>query len=169
MPTIESATLYPGGCLLEATNISEGRGTCRPFEIMGAPYINAHKITDEMNKAELPGLFFRPMYFQPTFGKHQGSLCGGFQMHITDRQAVRSVEAFAAFIYNVKKLYPGFFAWKSPPYEYEFDRMPIDILWGSPGLRETVDKQGDLNKLFAKMKSDEEAFAKEREEFLIYR
>ena len=89
-------------------------------------------------------------------------------MHITDREAVRSVQAFALFIYNTKKLYPGFFAWKSPPYEYEYDRMPIDILWGSPKLREIVDGQGDINELFAKMEADETAFAKEREEFLIY-
>ncbi|MCE1247660.1 MAG: DUF1343 domain-containing protein [Firmicutes bacterium] len=169
MPTIESATVYPGGCLLEATNISEGRGTCRPFEIMGAPYINAHRITEEMNNHELPGLFLRPMYFQPTFSKHQGSLCGGFQMHITDREAVRSVKAFALFIYLTEKIYPGFFSWKSPPYEYEYDRMPIDILWGSPMLREIVEKQGNLNELFAKMEADEEAFAKEREPFLIYK
>lgn len=168
MPVLKTANVYPGACLLEATNISEGRGTCRPFEIVGAPYINAHRIVEEMNKFCLPGVYLRPLYFQPTFGKHSGSLCGGFQMHITDRQEFRPVKTIITFISLVKKLYPGFFAWKSPPYEYEYVKMPIDILWGDSKLREIVDNEGDISCLFRKMEEDAEKFRLEREKYLFY-
>lgn len=168
MPTLQTAAVYPGGCLLEATNISEARGTCIPFELMGAPYIDARQITEEMNRYNIPGAVFRPAYFQPTFNKHKGEICGGFQIHITDRNIFPSVETTIRFLSAVKKLYPDSFAWKNPPYEYEYDKMPIDILWGDDSLRKTVDAGGNISRLTEKMKNDRDEFGEMRREFLLY-
>ncbi|HEX4639337.1 MAG TPA: DUF1343 domain-containing protein [Chthoniobacterales bacterium] len=132
MPTLETATVYPGMCLLEGTNISEGRGTTRPFEIFGAPFIDAEKLCRVLNDLKLPGVFFRENYFQPTFQKFAGELCGGAQIHVLDRNAYRSFQTGIEIIRNIRKLYPGSFAWKRPPYEYEREKLPIQILLGAP-------------------------------------
>src|SRR5712692_3535039 len=132
MPTLETATVYPGMCLLEGTNISEGRGTTRSFEIFGAPFIDAEKICGELNNLKLPGVFFRENYFQPTFNKFSGELCGGAQIHLLDRNAYRSFQTGVEIINCIRKLYPEAFAWKQPPYEYEMEKLPIQILVGGP-------------------------------------
>ena len=132
MPTLETATVYPGMCLLEGTNMSEGRGTTRPFEIFGAPFINAERLCQELNALKLPGVFFREHYFQPTFQKFAGQLCGGAQLHVLDRDAFRSFQTGVEIIRSIRKLYPDSFAWKQPPYEYEREKLPIEILLGGP-------------------------------------
>jgi uncharacterized protein YbbC (DUF1343 family) len=132
MPTLDTATVYPGMCLLEATNISEGRGTTRPFEIFGAPFIDAEKLCSELNRLRLPGVFFRENYFQPTFHKFAGELCSGAQIHVTDRNAFRPFETGIKVIRVIRRLYPDHFAWKQPPYEYETEKLPIEILLGGP-------------------------------------
>ncbi|PYL07345.1 MAG: DUF1343 domain-containing protein [Verrucomicrobia bacterium] len=132
MPTLDTATVYPGMCLLEATNISEGRGTTRPFEIFGAPFIDAETLCRELNNAKLPGVFFRETYFQPTFQKFAGQLCGGGQLHVLDRDIFRPFQTGIEIIRCIRKLYPGSFAWKQPPYEYEYEKLPIQILLGGP-------------------------------------
>jgi len=132
MPTLETATVYPGMCLLEATNISEGRGTTRPFEIFGAPFIDAETLCRELNSLKLPGVFFRENYFQPTFQKFAGQLCGGAQLHVLDRDAFRSFQTGVEIIRSIRKLYPNSFEWKQPPYEYEREKLPIQILLGGP-------------------------------------
>jgi uncharacterized protein YbbC (DUF1343 family) len=132
MPTLASATVYPGMCLLEGTNISEGRGTTRPFEIFGAPFINAEKLCRELNDLKLPGVFFRENYFQPTFQKFSGQLCAGAQIHVLERDAYRSFQTGVEIVRCIRKMYPESFAWKQPPYEYEFERLPIQILLGGP-------------------------------------
>ena len=132
MPTLDTATVYPGMCLLEGTNISEGRGTTRPFEIFGAPFINAERVCYELNGQKLPGVFFRENYFQPTFNKFAGELCGGAQIHVLDRNAYRTFQTGVEIIRWVRKLYPKKFAWKQPPYEYEYEKLPIQILLGGP-------------------------------------
>ena len=132
MPTLETATVYPGMCLLEGTNISEGRGTTRPFEIFGAPFIDAEGLCSELNALNLPGVFFRENYFQPTFHKFAGELCGGAQIHVTDRNAFSPFRTGIEVIRCIRKLYPCQFAWKQPPYEYEYEKMPIEILLGGP-------------------------------------
>jgi uncharacterized protein YbbC (DUF1343 family) len=132
MPTLDTATVYPGMCLLEGTNISEGRGTTRPFEIFGAPFINAERLCNELNKLKLPGVFFRENYFQPTFHKFAGELCSGAQIHVTDRNEFRPFQTGIELIRCMRKLYPGQFAWKQPPYEYETEKLPIEILLGGP-------------------------------------
>jgi uncharacterized protein YbbC (DUF1343 family) len=132
MPTLETAMVYPGMCLLEATNFSEGRGTTRPFEIFGAPFIEAAKLCGELNALQLPGVFFRETYFQPTFQKFAGELCAGAQVHVTDRDEFRPFLTGVEIIQCIRKFYPERFQWKQPPYEYEWNRLPIEILIGGP-------------------------------------
>jgi uncharacterized protein YbbC (DUF1343 family) len=132
MPTLDTATVYPGLCLLEGTNISEGRGTTRPFEIFGAPFINAEILCRELNTLKLPGVFFRENYFQPTFHKFAGELCGGAQIHLVNREEFRPFFTGVEIIKCIRKIYPERFQWKQPPYEYEWKRMPIEILIGGP-------------------------------------
>jgi uncharacterized protein YbbC (DUF1343 family) len=132
MPTLESATVYPGMCLLESTNVSEGRGTTRPFEIFGAPFIDAEALCRELNDLKLPGVLFRQNYFEPTFQKFAGQLCGGAQIHLLDRNAFRPFETGIEILRCIRKLYPESFAWKQPPYEYEHEKLPIEILLGGP-------------------------------------
>ena len=132
MPMPDTATVYPGMCLVEATNISEGRGTTRPFEIFGAPFIEPEVLCRELNRLQLPGVFFRENYFQPTFNKFAGELCGGAQIHVLDRAAFHSFQSGVEIIRCIRKLYPDSFAWKQPPYEYEFEKLPIQILLGGP-------------------------------------
>ncbi len=132
MPTLETATVYPGLCLLEGTNISEGRGTTRPFEIFGAPFIDAETLCRELNGLRLPGVFFREIFFQPTFHKFAGQLCGGAQIHVIDRNQFRPFLTGVEIIKRIRKLYPERFQWKQPPYEYEWKRLPIEVLIGGP-------------------------------------
>jgi uncharacterized protein YbbC (DUF1343 family) len=130
MPTLESAAVYPGMCLFEGTNISEGRGTTRPFEIFGAPFIDAEKLCSELNGLKLPGVFFRENYFQPTFQKFAGQLCGGAQIHVIDRERFQPFRVGVEIINHLRKNYPEHFQWKQPPYEYEWKRLPIEVLIG---------------------------------------
>ena len=132
MPALDTATVYPGMCLLEGTNISEGRGTTRPFEIFGAPFIKTELLCRELNHLKLPGVFFRENYFQPTFQKFAGQLCGGAQLHILDREKFLPFLTGVEIIKCIRKSYPKQFQWKQPPYEYEWRKLPIEILIGGP-------------------------------------
>ena len=132
MPTLDAATVYPGMCLLEGTNISEGRGTTRPFEIFGAPFIETELLCRELNHLKLPGVFFRENYFQPTFHKFAGELCGGAQIHVLDRNAFCPFQTGVEIIRCIRKLSSDKFAWKQPPYEYDWKKLPIEILLGGP-------------------------------------
>ena len=132
MPTLDTATVYPGMCLLEGTNISEGRGTTRPFEIFGAPFIHADELAGELNALQLPGVFFRETYFQPAFQKFSGELCAGAQLHVTDRDRFQPFRTGVEVIKSIRKLYRDQFEWKQPPYEYEWNRLPIEVLIGGP-------------------------------------
>ena len=143
MPTLETAVVYPGGCLLEGTDLSEGRGTTRPFEILGAPFIDPDRLAAALTARDLPGVAFRPLWFQPTFQKHAGEVCGGVQVHVTDRQAFRSVLTYLALLSDIRRLWPDDFTWRRPPYEYEHEKLPIDILAGGVALREAVDAGAD--------------------------
>jgi uncharacterized protein YbbC (DUF1343 family) len=132
MPTLTTATVYPGMCLFEGTNVSEGRGTTRPFEIFGAPWIDPEKLCRELNSLKLAGTHFREMFFQPTFNKFFDQLCGGAQLHVTDRNAFRPFETGVEVIRCIRRIYANHFQWKSPPYEYEYKRLPIEVLLGGP-------------------------------------
>src|SRR5437588_418526 len=132
MPTLDTATVYPGMCLLEGTNISEGRGTTRPFEMFGAPFIDAAKLCRELNKLRLPGVYFRENYFQPTFHKFAGRLCRGAQLHVIDRNSFLPFKTGVEIIKCIRHIYPDQFQWKQPPYEYELEKLPIEVLLGGP-------------------------------------
>lgn len=132
MPTLDTALVYPGMCLFEATQVSEGRGTTRPFEIFGAPWVDARAFCEELHSLDLPGIRFREAYFQPTFHKFHGELCGGAQMHITDRSVFQPFRTAVEAISLLRRNYPRQFAWKAPPYEYEHRKLPIEILIGGP-------------------------------------
>jgi uncharacterized protein YbbC (DUF1343 family) len=131
MPTLDTATVYPGMCLLEATNISEGRGTTRPFELFGAPWIRGDHFAGALNELELPGVFFRETYFEPTFQKYVGELCQGAQLHVIRRDVFQPYRTGVAIIDHARKQYPEHFRWKKPPYEYEHHHLPIEILTGA--------------------------------------
>lgn len=131
MPTLDTATVYPGMCLLEGTNLSEGRGTTRPFELFGAPWLDADETAEALNAVGLPGVFFRAASFVPAFQKYAGTLCHGAQMHVTDRGAFEPYRTGVAVIDHVRRHHAEF-AWKPPPYEYERERLPIEILTGGP-------------------------------------
>lgn len=139
MPTLDTATVYPGMCLLEGTNISEGRGTARPFEIFGAPWIDAEQLTRELNALQLGGVVFREACFQPTFQKFAGELCAGAQLHVTARDSFRPFATGVEIIRTIRRLYANSFQWKQPPYEYEYERLPIEVLLGGP-VREFFDE-----------------------------
>jgi uncharacterized protein YbbC (DUF1343 family) len=154
MPRRETALVYPGQVLLEGTNLSEGRGTTLPFEVCGAPFIDPHALLRELKRFEHPGLALRTIRFVPTFDKWQGQSCGGVALHVVDAAAVRSVAVTIALLSCAGKLYPRDFAWLPPPYEYETEKSPIDILFGSPRLRERLDRpepltQQDIRELTA--------------------
>src|SRR5207253_8912814 len=131
LPTLDSAIVYPGTVLIEGTNVSEGRGTTRPFELIGAPWVEPEGFAARLNARGLPGVHFRPVVFEPTFQKHARQPCGGCQLHVTDRHTFRPVETGVVLIEAFKRAEPGQFAWKQPPYEYELEKMPIDCLNGS--------------------------------------
>jgi uncharacterized protein YbbC (DUF1343 family) len=139
MPTLDTALVYPGGCLLEGTNLSEGRGTTRPFEIFGAPYVDPEILARVLTDWSLPGCRFRPLHFEPTFHKYAGEVCGGVQVHVTDATTFEAVSTYTAAISAVLNKWPDGFAWKQPPYEYEIEKLPIDILAGGEAWRTGVE------------------------------
>lgn len=169
MPTLETANVYPGICLLEGTLLSEGRGTTKPFEIFGAPFIDPDVLVERLGEYKLPGVLFRPLYFEPTFQKHAGKLCGGAQIHVTARERFRPFKTGVAVLRAVHDLYPESFRWKSPPYEYENEKMPIDILAGNDTLRKGIEDDGDLRRMEERWQEECLHFCKTvRRRFLMY-
>jgi uncharacterized protein YbbC (DUF1343 family) len=168
IPTFDTTTVYPGGVLFEGTNVSEGRGTTRPFELIGAPWVIAERFAEGMNRRGMPGVFFRPALFEPTFHKHAGQGCAGCQVHVLERRTFQPVEAGVALIEAFRAADPDRFRWKDPPYEYEFDKMPIDCLAGSSQLRQQVDAGVPARDIARSWEPDVAAFLKIRERFLIY-
>jgi uncharacterized protein YbbC (DUF1343 family) len=168
IPVIESALTFPGTVHFEGTNISEGRGTTKPFEFMGAPFIKSDRLADHMNKQKLPGVYFRPIYFQPTYQKCKDTVCGGVQIHVTDLKKFNAFESGIKLLYAIAELHPDDFQWKRPPYEYEHERMPIDLIAGTSVLREAVEKKNGLKPFFDKAKNELAHFQKVRKKYLIY-
>jgi uncharacterized protein YbbC (DUF1343 family) len=168
MPTLDSALVYPGTVLFEGTQISEGRGTTRPFELVGAPWVDPDGFAAAMRDLELPGVYFRPAVFVPTFQKHAGETCGGCQIHVVDRDAFRPVRTGVALIAMFRRLDPDRFAWRPPPYEYEHRRPPIDILAGSDALRRQIEAGVPLPAIVESWREDEETFVRLREPYLLY-
>ncbi|MFN3330627.1 MAG: exo-beta-N-acetylmuramidase NamZ domain-containing protein, partial [Pyrinomonadaceae bacterium] len=168
MPTVDTAVVFPGTVFFEGTQVSEGRGTTRPFEMIGAPYIDARKLAEEMNTLQLPGVIFRPVNFIPTFQKHSGKSCGGVFLHVTNRREFKPVLTGIALLKTIHDLYPLDFRWKEPPYEYVFDKNPFDVIAGTNKLRVQIESGCSLQEIVQSWKEDEETFAKKRQRYLLY-
>jgi uncharacterized protein YbbC (DUF1343 family) len=168
MPTLDSATIFPGTVYLEGTQISEGRGTTRPFEIVGAPYVESAGFARHLEGLGLPGVKFRPTNFVPTFQKHAGKSCGGVQIHVLDREIFKPVLSGIAIVKACFDLYGEQFRWKEPPYEYVFDKNPFDVIAGSGVLREAIESGESLESIDASWREGVELFEKLRSGFLIY-
>jgi uncharacterized protein YbbC (DUF1343 family) len=170
MPTVDTAIVYPGMCLLEATNLSEGRGTTRPFEIFGAPFVDPHLLRARLDCLKLPGVLFRPLYFLPTFHKHAGKLCGGAQIHVTDRKRFRPFKTAIGILKTLLELFPGEFRWKNPPYEYEEKLLPIDILCGTDRVRSEIEDGTELERMEVRWAGESIEFDRQfRKRYLLYR
>jgi len=168
MPTLDTAIVYPGTVLFEGLTLSEGRGTTRPFEIVGAPWIDADRFAEAMNELDLPGVYFRPAVFQPTFQKHAQQTCGGCQIHVLQRDDFRPVLTGVALIHTFRRFDPNRFAWRPPPYEYEHHKAPIDILAGSDVLRRQIETDTSLQAIAASWIGDEAEFDRIRRPYLLY-
>ncbi|HEY0408531.1 MAG TPA: DUF1343 domain-containing protein [Pyrinomonadaceae bacterium] len=168
MPTLDSATVFPGTVHLEGTQMSEGRGTTRPFELFGAPYIMSEVYAQKLNDLGLPGVYFRACGFQPTFQKHWKETCGGAQLHVTDREAFEPVIAGVAAVRIARDLYAEHFKWKEPPYEYVYDKNPFDVIAGTAKLRESIERAESLEKIQDGWQEALTRFKREREPFLLY-
>jgi len=169
MPTTDTARVYPGGCLIEGTNLSEGRGTTRPFEWIGAPWLDAHAYADALAAERLPGVKFRPARFTPTFHKWANRLCGGVQVHITDQARFKPVLTYLAVIAVARRLAPSGFRWKRPPYEFERRRLPIDILLGTDVIRRGLERGRGLREIERGWLGDLARWRRRRVPVLLYR
>ena len=168
LPTLDSVMVYPGQVLLEGTNLSEGRGTTRPFELFGAPFLEPARVKARLAEIPLPGVVLREAFFEPTFHKWAGELCHGFQLHITDRRSFKPYFTTLALLGVIRQLYPEDFAWRQPPYEYETERLPIDLLTGDAAIREGLDKGTPVPDLEASWQKELGEFLDARQDFLLY-
>ena len=168
MPTLDSATVFPGAVHFEGTQMSEGRGTTRPFELIGAPYVVPEHYAAELNALNLPGVFFRSCVFQPTFQKHGGVACGGVQIHVTERDTFEPVITGVGMVKTAHDMYPEDFRWKEPPYEYVFDRNPFDVISGTTKTREAIERGSSLDSISEGWQQDLNLFKAVREQYLLY-
>jgi len=169
MPTFDTTVVYPGTCLFEATNVSEGRGTTRPFEIIGAPFIDPKKYATALNEQNLPGVYFRPLYFKPTFHKFKDQACGGVFVHVTDIGIFESFYTGLSMVKTAHDLWPKEFDWRREPYEYVADVLAIDLLTGSGEFREVVERGGSLAAYRDQYQKTQEEFRKLSRDFQLYK
>ncbi|HLR04298.1 MAG TPA: DUF1343 domain-containing protein [Pyrinomonadaceae bacterium] len=168
IPTVDTAGVFPGTVHLEGTQMSEGRGTTRPFELVGAPYINAEDFAAALSSLGLPGVYFRSCVFVPTFQKHGGQACGGVQIHVLDRQTFEPVITGIAIVKTAFDMYREHFRWKDPPYEYEYDRNPFDLIAGTSAVREAIERGDSLEQIESSWRRPLKEFMAIREKFLLY-
>jgi uncharacterized protein YbbC (DUF1343 family) len=168
MPTVDTAIVYPGQCLLEGTNLSEGRGTTRPFEICGAPWIDAAKLARRMNDENLPGVAFRATWFRPTFQKHAGKDCGGVQLHVTDRETFQPVRTSLALLATMREMSGANFSWRTEVYEFVREPIAIDLLFGSDRERKAIEAGKGWREIARAWEPEEEAFRQRRHFALLY-
>ena len=168
IPSPESAMVYPGQVLWEGTNVSEGRGTTRPFEIFGAPFINTKRLLSHLGKNRLPGATLRPVVFEPTSNKFKGTICKGFQIHVTDpyefKPYITTLKLLQAVIFHHKDQ----FRWKLPPYEYEFERHPIDLIIGNKRIRQRIEHLDNINDIENSWLDDLNGFIEISRKFHLY-
>ena len=168
LPTLEAVIVYPGQVLLEGTNLSEGRGTTRPFELFGAPFLEPRRLLHELRAIPLPGVVLREVAFEPTFHKWAGEPCHGFQLHVTERLAFKPYYTTLALLWVIRRLYPEQFDWRQPPYEYETERLPIDLLTGDAAIRAGLDGGRPLVELEASWQPDLQIFIETSRQFWLY-
>lgn len=172
MPTPDTAQVYPGGCLVEGTNLSEGRGTTRPFELVGAPWIDAAAFADALGHAGdaegLDGVLFRAAWFRPTFQKHAGRSCGGVQVHVVDRGTVRPFATFLVLLREARRLAPDLFDWRRERYEFVDDRLAIDLLLGRSDLRPMLEAGASLAEMESAWAPGLSRFLADRASVLLY-
>ncbi len=168
MPTVDTTVVFPSTVYFEGTKVSEGRGTTRPFEIVGAPYIDSNEYADELSALELPGVIFRPINFLPTFQKYSNQSCGGVFLHITERNLFEPVITGLAMVKIMYELYPKDFEWKDTPYEYEFDRNPFDVIAGTTKIREMIEEGKSIAEIKLSWKNDVEDFNELRKKYFLY-
>jgi uncharacterized protein YbbC (DUF1343 family) len=168
LPTVDSCRVYPGMVLVEGTNLSEGRGTTKPFELFGAPFVDPHELAGRLRDTLGPGVTIRPCHFEPTFQKHACRTCGGGQIHVTDADAFRPVHTAVAILAAIQAMAPDDFAWREPPYEYETVKPPIDILWGGDGLRKGIGRGASVEEILASAPDECDAFARAVAPYLLY-
>jgi uncharacterized protein YbbC (DUF1343 family) len=168
IPTLDAAVVYPGLCLLEGTNVSEGRGATRPFEISGAPWADPRSLVRIMEDFELPGVRFRPLHFIPTFHKWAGETIGGLQIHVTDRRSFEPFRTGVALVMAYRELGGAAFRFNDPPYEYEYELLPFDILCGTDRVRRKIEGGSALDDIIADWENELEEFAQVRRKYLLY-
>ncbi len=168
MPTVDTTVVFPATVHLEGTQMSEGRGTTKPFEFAGAPYIDADDFATVLGEYEFPGVYFRACGFMPTFQKHAGQACGGVQMHVTDREVFEPVIAGIAVVKSAFDMYGEQFRWKDPPYEYEYDRNPFDLISGTSKVREAIERGDSLAAIEGSWEAPLAEFKQLRAGFLLY-
>jgi uncharacterized protein YbbC (DUF1343 family) len=168
MPTVDTALVYPGGCLVEGTNLSEARGTTRPFELVGAPFLDGRLLAKQLSALDLPGVAFRGTRFEPTFQKHAGRSCGGVQLHVTDARAFKPLLTGVAILREALAQAPDDFAWRADAYEFRTDRPAIDLLAGNDVLRPQIEAGEGLAGIEASWEEERLAFLERRAECLLY-
>ena len=168
MPTAATSLVYPGQVIWEGTNVSEGRGTTQPFELFGAPFIDPYKLLQNIEPGRLPGVVLRPVEFEPTSNKWRGRTCRGFQIHVVDPATFRPYRTSLLLLQEVIRHYPGDFQWKSPPYEYEFEKMPIDLILGDKRLRQDLEHLVPIYRLEEGWKKSLEDFKQLSRKYRLY-
>ena len=168
MPSPLTALVYPGQVMLEGTNLSEGRGTTRPFELCGAPFIDPHQLKTALQKRNLPGIVFREVFYQPTFNKWHNEVCGGLQIHVSNPHTYKPYFTTLAIIQECRALYPHHFSWQTTPYEYEREKMPIDLILGDIRVREAIEQYQDLHALEASWQEELNEFKESTQHHFLY-
>ncbi len=169
MPTLETALVYPGLCLLEATEVSEGRGTTRPFEVFGAPFVNPEALQKYLQEFKLKGVYFRPLYFKPMFQKLAGEVCGGLQIHVTDRKKLKPYLLGLAILKALHDLYPEEFKWREKPYEFVADIPAIDLLTGSSRFRKALESGKPWKEIVGFYEEGKKGFLNKRKQYILYK
>lgn len=166
MPTMDTVRVYAGTCLFEGTNLSEGRGTTRPFEMIGAPWLDGKRVAEAMNRRGLPGVLFHPVYFTPMFSKHKGDLCGGVQVYVTGPKEYEAVRSGLYLLEQIQEMYPEQFGWL-PPFK-EGSKSFIELLTGSDVVRQTLHEPGAAGRIADEWEREAAEWAKTREPYMLY-
>jgi len=168
MPSLETATLYPGLCLVEATTLSEGRGTTRPFHLVGSPWLDAESLVSRLRALDLPGISFRPARFRPQFSKHGGEICAGVELSVTDRENLEPVALGLHILKGIHDLHPEDFAWRSDSYEFVSDVPAIDLLTGSSAARARIESEQEIEPLLESWRGSVTGFEDHLDGVLLY-